>query len=46
MSQIQFLFSLHGSEELRKEARQLKRELLAIKQRKDERMKPEEKSSS
>ncbi|KAK3522209.1 hypothetical protein QTP70_032778 [Hemibagrus guttatus] len=34
------------SEELRKEARQLKRELLAIKQRKDERMKPEEESSS
>ncbi|KAF4082714.1 hypothetical protein AMELA_G00154870 [Ameiurus melas] len=30
------------SDELRKEARQLKKELLAIKQRKEERMKPEE----
>ncbi|KAI5620108.1 peptidyl-prolyl cis-trans isomerase CWC27-like isoform X1 [Silurus asotus] len=33
------------SDELRKEARELKKELLAIKQRKDERMKPEESST-
>ncbi|XP_017344130.1 spliceosome-associated protein CWC27 homolog isoform X3 [Ictalurus punctatus] len=33
------------SDELRKEARQLRKELLAIKQRKEERMKPEENSA-
>ncbi|KAM9456017.1 spliceosome-associated protein CWC27 homolog [Clarias gariepinus] len=33
------------SDELRKEARQLKKELLAIKQRKEERLKPEENSA-
>lgn len=40
-----FAFSLDHSDELRKEARQLKKELLAIKQRKEERGQPEESSA-
>lgn len=40
-----FVFFFDCRDELRKEARQLKKELLAIKQRKEERKKPEETSA-